>query len=88
MSSRPLRGIPGGTIRPLDGWLISIRVELGQVGCTSSAFVIGKRSRDLVFLSGAVGAHPGAAWEWRRLTVSRREAPALARLWQRSLRGQ
>jgi hypothetical protein len=40
-----MRGIPRGTIRPWDGSLISIRVELGQVGRASSAFVICKRSR-------------------------------------------
>jgi hypothetical protein len=39
-----MRGIPGGKIRPWDGWLISIRVEFGQAGHTSGAFVICNRS--------------------------------------------
>jgi hypothetical protein len=39
-----MRGIPGGKIRPWDSWLISIRVESGQVGRTSGAFVMCKRS--------------------------------------------
>jgi hypothetical protein len=40
-----MRGSPRGKIRPWDGRLISIRVELGQVGRTSSAFVMRNRSR-------------------------------------------
>jgi hypothetical protein len=44
MSSRLMRGIPRGSIRPWDGWLVSIRVELGQVSCASSAFVLYTRS--------------------------------------------
>jgi hypothetical protein len=41
-----MRSIPRGKFRPWDGWLISIRVELGPVGRTSSAFVTYKRSQD------------------------------------------
>jgi hypothetical protein len=41
----PLRGVTRGKIRPWDGCMISIRVKSGQVGCTSSAFVMCRRSR-------------------------------------------
>jgi hypothetical protein len=38
MSSRLNRGIPRGKIRPWDGRLPNIRVELGQVSCTNSVW--------------------------------------------------
>jgi hypothetical protein len=44
MSIRPVKGIPRGKIRPWDGSVISIRVELGQVARPNSAFVICRRS--------------------------------------------
>jgi hypothetical protein len=44
MSSHLSRAIGRGKIRPSDGLLISIRVKLGQVGRTSSAFVMCRRS--------------------------------------------
>jgi len=47
MSCRLNRGIPRGNIRPWDGWLIRIRAELCQVGCTGTAFVMCKRSPGL-----------------------------------------
>jgi hypothetical protein len=42
-----MRGISRGNIRPWDGSLISIRVELSQVSRTGSASVMCKRSRGL-----------------------------------------
>ena len=58
-------------IRPWDGWLISIRVELGQVGCTGSALVVCKRSRDRNFPLLSGGGWPlreelRRRMDWRR----------------------
>ena len=56
MSNSLMRGIPRDKIRPWDGCLISIGVELGQVGCTSGAFVIGRRSAVLRVIPWAAEA--------------------------------
>jgi len=56
MSNSLMRGIPRDKIRLWDGCLISIGVELGQVGCTSGAFVIGRRSAVLRVIPWAAEA--------------------------------